>query len=72
MSDVIERATYRNRWADAYRRMVDLDPERGGRFERVRVASAESFDRGERLTDMEIAHRVEQLTRPGDQRGTDR
>lgn len=35
MSDVIERAAYRNLWADAYRALVSEHPDREQRYERV-------------------------------------
>ncbi|TCC33883.1 hypothetical protein E0H75_42250 [Kribbella capetownensis] len=63
MSQVIARATYRNPWADAYRSLVTEQPGRDHRFELVRVASAVSWDSGERLTEDEIRERVEVLTR---------
>ncbi|WP_329484178.1 hypothetical protein OG555_18675 [Kribbella sp. NBC_01484] len=70
MSEVIERAAYRNLWADAYRALVSEHPDREQRYERVRIASAESWDSGERLSEDEIRDRVEVLTRsdstPGD------
>jgi hypothetical protein len=70
MSEVIDRAAYRNLWADAYRALVSERPGREERYERVRVASAESWDSGERLSEDEIRDRVELLTRsdspPGD------
>lgn len=59
----VERAAYRNRWADAYRLLVLKRPDRAGRFEPVRVASAANWDRGERLTDEQIKTQVEELTR---------
>jgi hypothetical protein len=63
MSGLLERAAYRNRWADAYRDLVTKSPDLGLRFERVRRASAESWDRDERLTDDAIYERVEGLIR---------
>jgi len=63
VSDLTDRAAYRNRWADAYRALVAEQPHRVGRFEPVRVASAASWDSGERLTDDDIHIRVEVLTR---------
>ncbi len=63
MSELIDRAAYRNRWADAYRALVAKQPHRFGRFEPVRVASAASWDSGERLTTDQIRNRVEELTR---------
>lgn len=59
----MEQAAYRHRWVLAWRELVAREPERAGRFEPVRVASLESYARGERLTDAQIAERVEQLTR---------
>lgn len=57
MSDVLAAAAYRHRWVLEYRRLCD---EAGRRlpFERVRVESLESAQRGEQLTDAEIAERV--------------
>lgn len=59
--DVMECAAYRHRWVLAYRALVA-----GGeqpRFEPVRVASWDSWQKDERLTDEQIAARVEELTR---------
>jgi hypothetical protein len=55
-------AAYRNRWANAYRALVTEQPHREGRYEPVRVASAASWDSGERLTDDAIRTRVQELT----------
>jgi hypothetical protein len=63
MSELLDRAAYRNRWADAYRELRARHPDLGLRFDRVRRASAESWDRDERLTDAAIYERVEELTR---------
>jgi len=63
MSELLDRAAYRNRWADAYRDLVNKNPDLGLRFERIRRASAESWDRDERLTDAAIYERVEGLIR---------
>lgn len=60
-----DRAAYRTRWAHAYRALVDADPDREGRYEPVRLASADSWDGAERLTDDAIAARVDALTRDG-------
>lgn len=61
--ELLERAAYRNEWADAYVRLYTREPARFGRYERVRLASWESWERGERLTPDQIATRVEELTR---------
>ena len=70
MSEVNDRAAYRNLWADAYRTLVSEHSDREQRYERIRIASAQSWDRGERLSEDEIRDRVEALTRsdsaPGD------
>lgn len=55
--DVMEIAAYRHRWVLEYRRLCDVEGRRLP-FEGVRVASLESAERGEQLTDEQIAERV--------------
>lgn len=57
----VHRAEYRNKWADAYRRLVSADRRAGTPFELVRLASAHSWDSGERLSDGDIEGRVRQI-----------
>lgn len=55
--DVLDQAAYRHRWVLEYRRLCDAEGRRLP-FERVRVESLESAQRGEELTDEQIAERV--------------
>ena len=57
----MECAAYRHRWVLAYREIVARGEQ--PRFEPVRVASWDSWQKDERLTDEQIAARVEELTR---------
>lgn len=62
-SGVMVQAAYRHRWVLAWRDLIFREPDRSSRFERVRLASLDSFERGEQLDDAEIAARVDELTR---------
>ena len=58
----MECAAYRHRWVLAYRKLCGVADVRL-RFEPVRVASWDSWQKEECLTDEQIAARVEELTR---------